>query len=150
MRDSDTENPSCTHTAKPILTLEKNTFLFVKPTFKSMSRKLRGNLLGGATVDAQLLQSVAWVKFPKGWSPSANLSGRAVEDGVKVNAVEGNVLQHGAHAQACVLENVVLANLKQPAVRGQATHCGLQLVICQRVERRIYTTSTRLCSKREP
>ena len=97
-----------------------------------------------------LLQSVAWVKVPKGWSPSANLSRRAVEDGVKVNAVEGNVLQHGAHAQACVLENVVLANLQQPAVRGQATHCGLQLVICQRVERRIYTTSTRLCSNGEP
>lgn len=52
--------------------------------------------------------------------------GGIVGDPIKINALEGNIAEHGAHAEGRSLQDVVLANLQQAAIVCQTPHSSLQ------------------------
>lgn len=52
-----------------------------------------------------------------------------VHDAIDINALEGDVVEHGAHVQVGVVENIVLANLQQLPPIAQAAHTCLCLLI---------------------
>lgn len=63
--------------------------------------------------------------------------GGVVGDSVQVNALEGNIAQHGAHAQRSSLQDVILSNLQQASVVCQTPDGRL----C-RIETHMTTTHT--------
>ena len=45
-----------------------------------------------------------------------------VQEAIHIDALKCHIAQHGAHAQWCGLQDIILANFKQPPIVPQAAH----------------------------
>ena len=61
----------------------------------------------------------------------------AEEQIVEVDALEADVVVHGAHAEPSLLQDVIFSNLQQVPVGRDAAHGRRQLVVRQRIQRQV-------------